>query len=1242
MFRKLLPSLAVLLLMCSSAFSQSDAGKLKGKITDETGAPLEFATIKVVENGVVKGGANADENGEYSISPLTPGTYTIKATYAGNTVEIPNITIIALKTSEVNVTIQQGVELQTLVIRETIPIDQTTTGGTLTGDDVQQIGIRDVNTLAAIVPGVYQSDDGGSLSMRGGRDNATTYYVDGVKVRGLTGLPQKSIGQLTVITGGTPAEYGDMIGGIISITTSAPSYQLSGGAEILTSQFLDPYGYNLFALNLSGPLITKHVDSLDYNKPILGFFFAGEAVFQKDSDPSALPLPVLTDEAYADFQANPLQLDQEGNFFLQTANFIDSTSFTTMKWKRNNRDDRLRGNLRLDFAPSDNISIKVGATAEKIQNDAWGLGSSVFAYEGNQHFEGTLARGWVRFQQNFPGNEDSKVKNLYYTLQADYNYYNREFSNKDFGDDIFKYGHIGTFNYDRREIYNFVNPDLQDPRYDPNISSAGYYITAGFVPENLTFDASTSNNPLMANYDQFIFDYVGQNGIVNPFSGQRTYEIPSLDFLALYGGLRNGDSPRSIYSLFSGPGSSAGGYTKFNYEQARVTGQASAEIGGHAIKVGFEYEQRSERFYSVGARPLWNYMRQLTNRHIAGISSDKSTWNPVYVDGVFQDTVRAPIAYESVDQSYFDAQLRKALGLDTAGTDFIVIDALDPSTFDLSMFSADELLNQGSGFVNYYGYDYTGKRTKRQADANFFNDTQFRPMNSFSPTYISAFVQDKFELQDIIFNLGLRVDRFDANQSVLKDPFVLFPAYSAREGHALLGTEKPSNVGDDWVPYTDNAANPTTIVGYRDPSSNIWYDFNGNPTAASRLRQGGEVQPFLKDDEVTPESFKDYVPQTIVMPRLSFSFPISGNAVFFAHYDVLAQRPGQLLPTQGSLLAGQISDYYFLQNSATVDVTNSNLKPERTIDYEVGFKQKLNDFMAMSISAFYREMRDMIQTRVFQDAYPISYTSYDNIDFGTIKGFTFSMNMIRMENLKMTASYTLQFASGTGSNFSSSRNALNSIEGFTAIRTLLPLDFDQRHRFSGNIDYRFMGDKKGPGIKMGEKTLYPLANAGANATFYLGSGTPYNVNLAPDASAVMGGINSSTVLGGTPNGSRLPWQFRVDLKFDKDLILGGGDKKDKEGNVVKDSKGNAVKKHEYAVNVYLLMLNAFNVKNVLGVYRTSGLPTNDGFLSTGVGQQLTRNQIDPAAFTYLYGVKAANPNNYSLPRRIRLGIQLSF
>jgi hypothetical protein len=208
---------------------------------------------------------------------------------------------------------------------------------------------------------------------------------------------------------------------------------------------------------------------------------------------------------------------------------------------------------------------------------------------------------------------------------------------------------------------------------------------------------------------------------------------------------------------------------------------------------------------------------------------------------------------------------------------------------------------------------------------------------------------------------------------------------------------------------------------------------------------------------------------------------------------------------------------------------------------------------------------------------------------------------------------------------------------------LLPLDFDQRHRLAGNIDYRFYGpDNRGPGIALGGKTIYPFANAGANLTFYMGSGTPYSVNSLANAADVQSGINQNIQLSGTPNGSRLPGQLRFDAKIDKDFVVGGKNKLDGEGNQVKDAKGNAVLKKQYAFNVYCQFLNLLNTKNVLNVYKTSGLPQDDGYLNTGVGQQAINASIDGDAFTYLYTLRMQNPNNYSLPRRIRLGVQLNF
>ena len=76
--------------------------------------------------------------------------------------------------------------------------------------------------------------------------------------------------------------------------------------------------------------------------------------------------------------------------------------------------------------------------------------------------------------------------------------------------------------------------------------------------------------------------------------------------------------------------------------------------------------------------------------------------------------------------------------------------------------------------------------------------------------------------------------------------------------------------------------------------------------------------------------------------------------MFFAHYDILTQRPSS---------SSRMNPYDFLYLASRAgDIQNPNLKMERTIDYEVGFKQP-NERSALQISAFYKNLKDMVSAR---------------------------------------------------------------------------------------------------------------------------------------------------------------------------------------------------------------------------------------------------------------------------------------
>ena len=127
------------LLFCSGVFAQSDAGKIKGTVKDESGEPVEFATVVIISNGIIKGGANTNAQGEFSIAPVEPGLYEVRASFAGNTINASGINVAANKTVDVPLAIETGVELKEVQITETIPIDNTTTGGSISGADRKSV-----------------------------------------------------------------------------------------------------------------------------------------------------------------------------------------------------------------------------------------------------------------------------------------------------------------------------------------------------------------------------------------------------------------------------------------------------------------------------------------------------------------------------------------------------------------------------------------------------------------------------------------------------------------------------------------------------------------------------------------------------------------------------------------------------------------------------------------------------------------------------------------------------------------------------------------------------------------------------------------------------------------------------------------------------------------------------------------------------------------------------------------------
>ena len=83
-------------------------------------------------------------------------------------------------------------------------------------------------------------------------------------------------------------------------------------------------------------------------------------------------------------------------------------------------------------------------------------------------------------------------------------------------------------------------------------------------------------------------------------------------------------------------------------------------------------------------------------------------------------------------------------------------------------------------------------------------------------------------------------------------------------------------------------------------------------------------------------------------------------------------------------------------------------------------------------------------------------------------------------------------------------------------------------------------------------------------------------------------------------------------------------------------------KKKVSLNVYLQLLNVLNTLNVTSVHRATGNPDDDGYLNDPGTQAGITSLNDEQSFRELYAIKTNPPYNYSLPRRIRLGLLLNF
>ena len=1263
--------------------SAQSTGEIKGKILDEKGEGLIGASAQIIDaagRNTGQGGA-ADLDGNYSTGPLSAGKYDVKFTSIGyQTQIIKGVQVSADKATLQNIQMQvQGVTTKEVVVtsykRPLIDRADTKIEQIVTQTDIKNTGGLSVDNIAGSQAGVTQTDlgknDAGNktLTINGGRPDEVQYLVNGHRVIGNPNVPTGNIKEISVLTAGVSAKYGDATSGFINITLQDAQQGFSGNAEVKTTQGLDKFGTTRAAANISAPLVRIKDKKADTKRTLLGLTLSFQYQYDHDRTPSSIGIWQVKQSAIDNIRNAPLVVNPNGGFY-NKAEFLTFADMYKTSTKPNNAETDYTGSAELGIYPTKNVSIAIGGNLDYDTYHRYIREYSLLNSEHNPVYKNTNYWVYGRLTQRI-GNQKPKegakertsglrVENGYYTIQMDYERYKTGFADEFHGSNLFDYGYIGKFETQGGYAYSGGATRTYNGK-----TYQGFVQNLTATDTAVVFTPGTIN-PLGATFTKEYFQLLGAqqnaNGGYYINGPSKVGYADNVNNIAANNGLVNGTRSNPIYDLWYNVGRQYNGYGVDKNDESyrgKVEGAFDiVKIGGdktntHKIEMGIEYEQRIQRSYQINPLNLWDAGKALVNTHLT-----LDTANPIFrvnnqnynlsnintVVFTATDTISYGNAANLATQTTFDRNLRKALGMDPNGTANIDFFAVDPKKLSLGLFSADDLLKYTGGnstsILSYYGYDYKGNVLTSQPTLNDFfkakdaNGNYTRLMGAFMPTYASGYIQDKFFYKDLGFVIGLRIDRYDANQSVLKDQYSLYDTKKAGDADvkAQFGSA-PGNIGSNYVVYIDHNGTGAKVTGYRDGDN--WYDQYGRPTTGKlvSLQSAGGLLPYLnlpgvdtlsqssaksyiKNANFDPNgSFTKYQAQYLFMPRLQFAFNITDKAQFFAHYDLLSQRP------QDRNQLNLAEYYYFTEYSAVKN--NPNLKPIKKTDYEFGFKQQVADFAAVTLSAFYQETRNLIQLRKIQYAFPADYTTYDNIDFRSAKGFRLLIDMRRIQNFQFNANYTLQFVEGTGSDDQSQQYLISNNQ--PNFRSVYPVSTDARHQIKFTLDYRFDRFHYNGPIVHNYKIL---ADFGINLGLNLRSGTPVrqSATVSDDAS-ITGTSGRQKTLSLS---SRLPWYTRLDLRVNKDFTF-------------KISKKSETKEaREMGLSVYVYIQNLLNTENVLTVYPYTLNANDDGYLSASGSASVISSKTNPQSYKDLYRAKVNNPDNYSQPRRIYLGANINF
>lgn len=244
MARRFIPQIILILIILASGLPLcAQTAQITGEVRDPSGAVVPKAGVRAInEATLVERHTRTNESGFYAFPFLAPGKYQIAVEAAGFATTVSeDLTITVDQVLVFNLQLKLGEAQEKITVKAESQVIDSSDAQVSTVVDERQMNnlpliLRDPYQLILLTAGVNASDNGGAITVNGGRTTNNNFRLDGADNNNAEGgssvvtINPDMTKEFRVITTGYLPEFGRNNGAVVDIVTKSGTNSLHGDA----------------------------------------------------------------------------------------------------------------------------------------------------------------------------------------------------------------------------------------------------------------------------------------------------------------------------------------------------------------------------------------------------------------------------------------------------------------------------------------------------------------------------------------------------------------------------------------------------------------------------------------------------------------------------------------------------------------------------------------------------------------------------------------------------------------------------------------------------------------------------------------------------------------------------------------------------------------------------------------------------------------------------------------------------